>query len=219
MRKDYLLLRQVLGLLGLLLPALVLFFGLIGDNKPQWFYSISATYYANSGPLFIMLMGAVGVFLLTYGGGGYADLADKVLNRLAGSFALLIIAFPCRVPGVDRAGVFNLPINVSHIIHSIAAALFFGALAVNIIWRFTQTEKPAYKSRYKVMRDRLYKICGGGILVFMAFQGVSALFIRIGWLTMVNEAVMLLLFGIAWLVKGESIGLLNDRRRKAKGEK
>ena len=43
--KAYFHLRQTLGILGIALPALVILIGFLGKNGPEWYYSISATYY------------------------------------------------------------------------------------------------------------------------------------------------------------------------------
>ena len=88
---NHLLLRQALGALGIALPALVILFGLLGKNGPEWYYSISATYYANSGTIFSLIMGGVAFFLVTYR--MYLRL-DSIVNFFSGVFALLIILFP-----------------------------------------------------------------------------------------------------------------------------
>jgi hypothetical protein len=207
MRNSYIALRQTLGLLGILLPFLVIGFGFLGNNRPQWYYSISATFYANSGPIFMMLMGAVGLFLICYGSGGYNSLLDVVINRLSGAFALIIVLFPCTVPGITHAGLLNLPIAVSNLIHCVAAAIFFGLLSFNIVILFTKSSK--YLTYRKVKRNMLYKVCGYGILVFMAVETLMII-LHVRWFTIIDETIMLWLFGIAWLVKGEAIRKMND---------
>lgn len=212
MRGAYLLLRKMLGILGIALPIMVTLFGLIGglsgDNKPGWWYSISATYYANSGSIFIMLMGGVGLFLLTYGGSGYGIL-DTIINRLSGGLAIMIILFPCKVPDQIKTGLLNLPIDISNIIHCISAGLFFGLLAFNILYLFTKGPINRDIDRQKRRRNNYFNLCGWGIVGFMILQGIS-IFFPYPWLTIINESMMLLFFGTAWLIKGECIKMLND---------
>ena len=47
--------------------------------------------------------------------------------------------------------------------------------------------------------------CDVGILVFIASQVIFSISPVSGPYTMINEAGMLLCFGVAWLVKGETI--------------
>jgi len=202
--KAYIRLRQVLGGLGIALPVLVILFGLLGQNGPEWYYSISATYYANSGPLFIAVMGAVGLFLITYR--GYSRL-DFVINLASGVFALLIAFFPCGATSDEYVGLLHLPRDISQLVHNISACVFFILLACNILFLFTKgTGEP---TKQKLARNRLYRICGVGIAIFIAFQIATSLLKLPGPYTMINETVMLLCFGVAWLVKGET--LLKDK--------
>ena len=200
---NHLILRQTLGFLGIALPALVILLGLLGYNGPQWYYSISATYYANSGTVFILIMGAVAFFLMTY---RMYSWLDSFVNFMSGVFALVIVLFPCYTTELTHVGTFNLPVELSAFIHNVAACAFFTLLAFNILFLFTRKDK--HPTKQKLARNKVYRICGLGIVLFMAAQITCTFMAFTGPYTMVNEAGMLLCFGVAWLVKGQ--GLLKD---------
>ena len=70
-----------------------------------------------------------------------------------------VVLFPCKGPyDYPYVGFFQLPVDVSNIIHSICALLLFVFLSYNI-----------------------------------------------GWIVMIAEALLLLFFGFAWLVKGQFV--------------
>jgi hypothetical protein len=207
---NHLILRQTLGALGIALPALVILFGLFGQNGPQWWYSISATYYANSGTIFSLIMGGVAFFLITYR--MYSKL-DSAVNILAGVFALLIILFPCATNLYTHVGAFQVPVGVSALIHNISACVFFVLLAFNILILFTKSGPNPTKA--KLQRNRIYRICGTGIVAFMVSQVIFTLVPIVGPYTMVNEAGMLLCFGVAWLIKGGA--LMKDKKINSNG--
>ena len=197
--NSYLNQRRALGVLGISLPFLVLGFGQLGQNSPQWYYSISATFYTNAGPLFIAIMGSVGVFLISYI--GYSRL-DNIINKLSGLFALLIAFFPCGATELDYVGILHMPLKASAIIHNASAAIFFAMLAFNILFLFTKGS--IGPTPQKIRRNRLYRTCGSGILVFMAAQVAVSVLALTGPYTLLNEMMMLFCFGLAWLVKGET---------------
>jgi len=198
--------RRFLGILGMSLPIMVLFFGQLGSNGSEWYYSISASAYTNAAPWFLTTMGAVGWFLIAYGvsiWGIYSTL-DFAINLASGIFALLIAYFPCLTQAVEKAGIIPLPIKICSAIHNISAALFFLLLALNILMLFTKSA--GTKTKEKVWRNAIYRICGIGILLFMAVQAYTSFFAKLdGPYTMINEAAMLFFFGVAWLIKGETI--------------
>jgi hypothetical protein len=206
MAEAYKRLRTMLGILGIALSVLVIIFGQFGENDPEWWYSISAAFFSNAGPIFIAVMGSVGCFLLTYGG---YSLLDKIVNRAAGALAVVIAFFPCSATHLERIGIMYLKKAVSNAIHCTAAGLFFALLGFNIIFLFTRGGMTPTK--WKKWRNRVYYICGWGIVLFMLIQAISVIFSWPGWITVINETVMLWFFGIAWLVKGEAIKVLNDQ--------
>lgn len=199
--------RRVLGILCLLLAPLSIAFGLFSQTNPEhWWYSISATYYANSNMLMIGLLFATSVFFITYRG---YDITDRIITDFSALFAIGIVTFPCNIGIYERVGLFQLPVATSNIIHYCCAAGLFLSFALMIIFRFTKSNGPV--TQEKKARNIVYYVCGGVILLFMIWQLITALIHLPGYWTIINETVMLTAFSIAWLVKGESFKRLNDK--------
>ena len=204
----YLRIRNLCGLLGILLPWIALFSAGIKLGKPDaWWWSISATYYQSDALVGILVPACI--VLMSYIG---YDCRDNVLNTLTGLFGLGIVLFPCKVdwiPDVSPVGFFQLPIEFSHIIHTACALLFFLCAAINTLCQFTR-HGDTMTDRKKI-RNVIYRICGWGmiglevLLVVLNFCGAP------GWTVMVIEIILLHLFGCAWLVKGEFFPFLNDK--------
>lgn len=133
------------------------------------------------------------------------------IRNLCGLLGLGIVLFPCKVswiPAGTPVGFFQVPVEASHIVHMVCAALFFIVIACNSIFQFTKSG-PTMTERKKI-RNRIYRICGYGMFVAEAAFGVSQLLKAPGYSIMIIEIVLLLLFGFAWLVKGEAFPFLND---------
>ena len=210
--KNYLFLRKMLGILcGLLAPTCLLF-GLFGaeNNLPGWYMSISATYYASSKICMIGLLFTSSVFFMCYTG---YDWRDRVLAIIQSVTSMMIIAFPCRTPGAPATvGIFDLPLEVSHTIHTIGALLLFVAFGVNILFLFTLGN---VQNEQKRKRNTVYKVCGITIFAFCLILALhrTPLFAWVpDWFpyTWFCEFIMLTAFSISWLVKSESIKMLND---------
>lgn len=197
--RSSLLHRNVLGLLGMLLPFISMFSGLFVRNKvPGWWWSISATYYIS--PALSIILGASAIFLICYRS---YDTIDTVINIISGIFAMGVVLFPCKGPyDYPYVGFFQLPVDVSNVIHSICALLLFIFLSYNIGWLFTRGSN--------VKKNKIYKFCSYAMIVILAIF----LFLKIlgffglpipGWIVMIAEALLLLFFGFAWLVKGQFV--------------
>lgn len=207
----YLRIRNLCGLLGVLLPWIALFSANLVKPHPsaEWWWSISATYYQTSALVGILTPACL--VLLTYEG---YDKWDNWITSLSGLFGMGIVLFPCEVNWIDPnalVGFFKLPMHVSAIIHGTCAAIFFLLLAFNSAFLFTKTgDEPM--TRRKKIRNVVYRVCGYGML------GVEVLFVMTkllhfpGYWVMICEIVLLLLFGISWLVKGEAFPFLNDTK-------
>ena len=188
--------RNVLGGLGMLLPLFSILGGFFVRNKPEsWWYSISVTYYIT--PALPIILGACGIFLLCYR--SYEKI-DTIINVLSGIFAFSVVLFPCENPyGIENVGYFQIPVGVSNVIHCVSAMLLFALLSYNIGWLFTKG--------HNELNNKIYKICAWSMICIMALF-VILIILRScgvsipGFLTMIVEAMLLLSFGFAWLVKG-----------------
>jgi len=208
--KMYLRIRNVCGLLGVILPWLALFSAGIAEHigpcKEQWWWSISASYYLS--PALVGVLVPACIVLISYIG---YDWTDNLITTLSGIFGLGIVLFPCAVSWKDPmepVGFFQLPMQTSKILHTIFACLFFVSIALNSIIQFTKHGKKM--TERKKLRNRIYRICGYGMLALMAVFAVAKLLGAPGWTVMIVEILLLHLFGFAWLVKGEAFPFLND---------
>ena len=206
--RMYLRIRNLCGLLGIILPWLALFSAGIAEHpSSEWWWSISATYYQT--PALVGVLVPACIVLMSYIG---YDRTDNIITSLSGLFGLGIVLFPCRVswiPDGTPVGFFQLPIELSNTIHTVCAALFFLAIAINSICQFTKSG-PVMTDRKKI-RNRIYRICGYGMLVMEVMFVVARLLGAPGYMVMIIEIILLHLFGFAWLVKGEAFPFLNDR--------
>lgn len=207
--RMYMRVRNLCGLLGVLLPWVALFSANLVQPHPSedWWWSISATYYLT--PALVAILTPASLVLLCYIG---YDFWDGLVTTLSGLFGLGIVLFPCSVSWLDDntlVGFFQLPMHVSHILHCTFAMLFFLMLAINSAFLFTQTGKYGMTSRKK-FRNHIYRICGFGMIGVEIVFGLSKLTSMPGYLTMIFEIILLTLFGISWLVKGEAFPFLND---------
>lgn len=204
----YLRIRNLCGLLGIILPWVALFSaGIAPHPSSEWWWSISCTYYQS--PALVGILVPASIVLISYIAYNFWD---AFVTTLSGIFGLCIVLFPCNVswiPNGTLVGFFQLPIEVSHIIHSVSAALFFVCLALNSLLLFTKSG--GNMTDRKKIRNIIYRACGIGMLAGEVVFAVLILCGAPGWTTMIIEIVLLLFFGISWLVKGEAFAFLNDK--------
>lgn len=198
MKINTIRLRLILGCLAILLPIIVsvlaLSFGYLGEHIiPD---SISATYYMD--PCITPFMGiliAASILLICYQG---YDKQDDIICTLAGIFGLCICLFPCSNSGLDIVGTFQLPQNISGLIHNISAVIFFALLSYNSFFLFTKGSDTPTDNKKK--RNIIYKICGIGMIASFLLLPLEYLFKMYG-ITWIVELIALAFFGISWLTK------------------
>lgn len=210
--RMYLRIRNLCGLLGIILPWLALFSAGIAEHpSDEWWWSISATYYQS--PALVGVLVPACLVLVSYIG---YDSMDNLLTSAAGLLGLGIVLFPCKVswvPDGTPVGFFQVPVQISNCLHLGCAALFFVLIALNSIFQFTKSG--ATMTDRKVIRNRIYRICGYGMIVTELAFVLLRLLGAPGFTVMIVEIVLLHLFGFAWLVKGEAFPFLNDREEEA----
>ncbi len=213
--RMYLRIRNLIGILGVILPWLALFSAGIAEHpSDQWWWSLSATYYQS--PALVGVLVPACIVLLSYIG---YDRTDNIITSLSGLFGLGIVLFPCSVSWLEKGtpvGFFQIPMEISNLIHGGCAALFFLAIAINSICQFTKSG--AVMTDRKVIRNRIYRVCGYGMLVLEVLFVIARLVGAPGYSVMIIEIILLNLFGFAWLVKGEAFPFLNDRE-ETQGDK
>ena len=153
------------------------------------------------------LLVGVSLFLITYKG---YELRDMLMAILCGIAGFGIAIFPCasRIEPSFAVGVFRLASPVAGYLHYGSSALFFILLGINSCFLFTLGDKKNW-TKSKSIRNGIYRACGLVIfasLVTLAILGMilGAKLVATVW-TFVFETVMLLAFGISWLVKGEAL--------------
>ena len=161
-KKMYLRIRNLCGILGIVLPWLALLSAGIADHpSKEWWWSISATYYQS--PALVGVLIPACLVLITYVG---YDKLDNIITTLSGIFGLGIVLFPCKVHWIEagtHVGFFQLPIQTSNILHTACAALFFLLLAYNSAFLFTKTG--GEMTERKKIRNKIYKFCGWGMII------------------------------------------------------
>lgn len=214
---SFLALRKAVGGIAVALPV-----ALWWRHKGPVLTSISQSYYTDVNALFVGFLCAIGVFLLFYRG---YDGRDRVASLIAGICAITVSQCPCgsdiHAPGLPVAAFWQwqnpYPAYLSAL-HYGAAAMMFGTLAYFCLVLFPKTDKSGCEGARKLLRNRIYRICGTIIVVTMAVAAVDKisgvlLHQRLLWDVGIYcvESTMIFAFGLSWAVKGESFAVLNDR--------
>jgi heme A synthase len=195
--------RQLIGYIGLAMPLLlVLVAGLRPTGVlPRWelLGSISAYYYTGATAVFVGLLVALGLFLLTYR--GYANehhWADRAAAVTAGIAALGVALFPTGAPASELELAWWS--RATGVIHYGSAVVLFAMFAVFSLWLFRLTggKEP---SQGKRRRNLIHLVCGIFILVGMIWAGIQGL--RQGPI-FIPETIALVAFAVSWLVKGQA---------------
>ncbi len=211
---SYQTLRRAVGWLGISLPFVVIIGNYLFGHCTCIQESISHYYYTVTGSLFVGILCSDAMFLIAYK--GYPD--DRRDNRWtnwAGIFALVIAFFPTNDNSADSCAIFHFAESkLRSTIHYGSAALFFILLACTSLFLFTKSK--GEKTREKIIRNKIYRICGIVMLISISLIALYGIFGNDGsrlsklkpvfWL----ETVALLAFGTSWLVKGELI--LQDKK-------
>jgi hypothetical protein len=206
---SYVALRRWIGILGILLPFICLLGGRIFSDLSMQ-QSISFYYHTNMRDFFVGLLIGVSLFLVTYRG---YERIDSVVSTMSGIAGFGVAVFPClsdRLSG-QPLGIFQVIPPVSNAIHLVCASIFFLLLGCNSFFLFTLSKnKNAPITGSKVLRNRIYRFCGGVIfasilllIVILAVWGPEEAH-RTG-VVLIFETVMLCAFGFSWLVKGETL--------------
>jgi len=199
---DYLILRRTLGILGIALPIV-----LVMGNGFVMQESISHFYYTKMSVVFTGTLIAFGLFLLSYRGYDKKEdelIGDNIITNIAGIMAFFVALIPtacAECPAEIPNGHHDL---VRNSIHLISAGLFIVIMGYMSFFQFTKSDKTDSLTK---KRNRLFRTCG--VVIWLAVLALVLKF-AIDFYAFDNfvfwcEAVALLSFGIAWLVKGKSL--------------
>jgi hypothetical protein len=216
--ESYLLIRTVVGVLGILLPIVFI----VGEayflrGGVQLRGSLSAYYFTSMRDIFVGALCVIGFLLATYMAGQPRSL-DFWLSLVAGVAVIAVVFFPTTRPGLPagspRCGVTPQPPDCSPVqqrfgeiavgrVHGVAAAVFvlsLAAIAFVFAWRARRYGSPGMA--------RLQVTCGSVIVAAVAFVLVGNLTgLRLGALTplYLGEVAAVWAFGASWLANGRGV--------------
>ena len=200
---SYLTLRRLIGLLGTFLP-LVLFLNALIIFQKGLQSSLSSYYHTGMGDVFVGALVVIGLFLFSYRG---YERKDDIAGDLCCVFAIGLALFPTPP---DNPGS-GYPI-VGYLHFAFATSLFL-TLIYMALFLFTKSDPDQPITQKKRRRNMVYRACGIAMALCIlliiilnvlpadlksSIDTIKPLF----WL----ETVMIVAFGISWLVKGEALG-------------
>jgi hypothetical protein len=215
--RSYLFLRRGVGLLGVMLPIVLVVGTVILTRRLEVLDSISSYYYSVMGTVFVGSLWATAIFLICY----RYDHLDDLVSTVAGVCAIGLSLFP--TPPDMGATAQQEIIGKFHF--SFATG-FLVALAVMAFFLFTRTNPdPAQVTDRKLQRNRVYRACG---IAMMACLVLAALLLFVPYLSdnwwhhqyhpiLLLETLATWAFGIAWFVKGETF-ILKDKKQGGRNE-
>ena len=127
---------------------------------------------------------------------GYTKIDDIILT-CAGITGLGICLFPTHTYREAFVGTFNIPVDISYIIHNVCAIIFFLLLSYNSLFLFTKTK--GEMTPKKRARNIIYRVCGIGMIGSFALFLLPEFYIKV-WLI---ETIALSFFGISFLTKAD----------------
>jgi hypothetical protein len=193
--RSYMFMRFAVGVLGVSLPLLLVFVEpLLFNGQPFPRGSLSAYYYSGMRELFVGVLWAIGVFLITY---KFVDHSwESRLSTLSGCAVVAVALFPTGRPG---AAVVLTPLQellsetTVERIHFVAAGTFIGSLAV-ISYFF---------GRFGRTRRRFHYICAGVILAALGLAAFAGITGGPDKALLYAEVAAVLAFSASWLAKVE----------------
>lgn len=189
---SYLSLRRLIGVLGVALPFVVMVWGWTICGCTKVLPSISDYYSLRTRDAFVGILCAIACFLFTYR--GFDD--DDRYGNLAALFAVAVAFFPNSGTPLERTVHFSSALGLLLVLAYFSLKIF--------------TKSAGHPTPQKLIRNRVYTVCGGLILGCVVLIGLYksvladsqlALWQPVFWL----ETLALWAFGFSWLVKGETL--------------
>ena len=193
---SYLFLRRAMGILGLALPAVLIVGKYLIQGGPL-LDSISDYVYSDMRGVLIGTMAALGVFLFSYRGYGWVD---DLTADVAAVGAIGVALFPT----TPFTGQPSSAAQAVGLVHIISASIFFAALIIFCLFLFTRSDSVRPTGR-KRARNIVYIACGVIMLGCLITIGIVEWLLHVGGLVLWLESAAVMAFGVAWLVKGETI--------------
>ena len=219
---SYLLLRQLIGILGIFLP-FALIFGNHWLGNESWLQpSISHYFYSYMHFAFVGVLFILGAILISYREKEY-KLANRV-STLAGVFAFCVAIFPTEyIDFNDDAYIITSKWEpYFKWIHFGSAFCLFACFAIFCFVIFQKSDKevaPSHFDKKKLLRNRIYRLCGWGIIASIVMIAACTLYEKYNdsttftqYSTFIFETTALLCFGNSWLLKG-SLNWKSDEKK------
>jgi len=195
-------LRRGVGVIGIALPfALAIGHFLFADDVVL-LGSMSQYYYSEMRDVFVGGLCAMGVFLICY---RYAR-PDDIMSTMAGVLAIGVAIF-------HTTDGRKLPVSTNDrvigIVHLAAAAGLLLLLAGFCLFLFPR-KGPGPVTQQKKVRNGIYYVSGVIVVVSLLLAAAGKLFLTTATQDSLRalfwcELVAVVAFGVAWLVKGETI--------------
>ncbi|MEQ8555315.1 MAG: hypothetical protein RIC06_12170 [Cyclobacteriaceae bacterium] len=186
---SYRTLRRAIGILGILLPIL-----LIVGNQFTVEDSISYYYYTRMSTVFTGILISFALILVTYRGTDPTpgNLNENVMTNFSGACAFIVALVPTKFQGSDLPPIFYTHSDdIRGWIHIGAAVIFFFLMGLVILTKFAKA--PYYKTFYKVT---------GGLVMLGLIIAIVAFILKIDTGVFWGETLALWAFGAAWLRRG-----------------
>lgn len=203
--RSYVFMRFAIGVLGIALPLLLVFVEpILFDGQPFPRGSLSAYYYSGMREVFVGVLWAIGVFLVTY------KLTERSwesrLSTLSGAAVVVVAVFPTARPG---GGVSLTPLqdllseSLVEGIHFVSAGAFIASLAV-ISYFFGRDEaRRSAGAGRPSQRATFHWTCAGIIVAALALAAVAGITSWPDKGLLIAEVSAVLAFAASWLAKVE----------------
>jgi hypothetical protein len=193
---SYMLLRQIVGWIGTLLPIVLLVGGVISSQaRPD---SMSGYYYTDMRNVFVGALCALGAFLGAYDG---HDWMDRWITNIAG-FGAVGVAFCPTKPTAATLSTSQQVVGDVHVFFAVTTFTMLGLMAL----RFARDGETPPQDRAAMW---IYRASGITILICVLVAVLSSLLpasVTAHWpLLFVIEALAVFAFGVSWFVKGQTM--------------
>lgn len=216
--SNTLTLRKLIGVLGIALPFLLIFFLSWDSGYFAVLPSISHYYYTRVDSLFVLVMVLIAVFLIIYKGD---DPVEFYVSAIAGIFALCVVFFPTgnlcdeRCDNLNAYCIFSNTYLKNHYaairvpFHFISAAIFLLALAYMSFVVFARRSNQM-TGKMGLTAKCIHRVCAITMVVAMLIVMCG----EMEWIppalytahhgTFWMETIAVISFGFSWLLAGRN---------------